>query len=119
MDTIIDIVIKLIALVLIIFVIPKLREFLTGKIDEQALEQLILLIEKLVMAAEQEYKNIPKSGQLKKEYVVMRLEEMGVEITTEIDSLIEASVYDVLYPIIKEENTPIGPIYGGPDTEEE
>lgn len=70
------------------YAVPYLKATLKAK-DK---EELAMLIDDLVMAAEQVFIESGK-GQEKKMYVVEALIEAGHDITTETDAMIEASVY--------------------------
>ena len=70
------------------YAVPYLKATLKAK-DK---EELAMLIDDLVMAAEQVFIESGK-GQEKKMYVIEALIEAGHDITTETDAMIEASVY--------------------------
>lgn len=86
---IIEIIMALLFVILTGYIVPALKAYLTDKKDDQ----LVSLIEQLVTAAEQLYKNYAKSGDKKLEYVKAMLEQRGVAFTDDVRAKVEAAVY--------------------------
>lgn len=93
MEHLVDIFIRILALAIVAYVLPAIKRYLDGKVDEATQEKLIDLIRSLVTAAEQMYKGVANAGAQKNEYVKSELAKLGYEITGEIHALIEESVY--------------------------
>ena len=92
---IIDIVIKLLAIILVAYVLPEFKNWLTIKIGEEKAEKLAELIYKFVTAAEQMYKDTDATGEFRKQYVVEQLRKLGYVITDEINAQIEYEVFNM------------------------
>jgi F0F1-type ATP synthase membrane subunit a len=93
---IINAVIALVGAVITVVLIP----YIKTKISSEKLKRIATVIEYAVKAAEQLYKGQGKMGDLKKAHVLSYLVEKGyikdiVNISTEIDNLIERSVYEL------------------------
>ena len=120
MEVVVDIIIRIIALIFVAFIIPKLNELIKTKIDENEYNQLVELIKKFVRAAEKYYAKSPKAGDLKKQYVISQLTEIGVEVTKDVEALIEAAVYEIdpptFYDVCGDMELKVGPEV--PDPEE-
>lgn len=86
---VIEIIMALLFVILTGYIVPALKAYLTDKKDDQ----LVSLIEQLVTAAEQLYKNYTKSGDKKLEYVKAMLEQHGVAFTDDVRAKVEAAVY--------------------------
>lgn len=87
-EAIMDFALTVVLIVLARYVVPYLRATLKAK-DK---EELILLVEDLVAAAEQVFKGTGM-GQKKKAYVIEALSKAGRSIDGEVDAMIEAAVY--------------------------
>ena len=85
---IINAVILLIASLITIIVIPKVRALLVEKIGREQTEELCRWIDIFVGAAEQCF----PEPDVKKNYVVNKLQSMGYTVTEEIDGAIESAV---------------------------
>ena len=85
---IINALILLIASIITIVVIPKVRALLTEKIGREKTEELYRWIDAFVGAAEQCF----SEPAARKSYVVKMLEGMGYTVTDEVNGAIEASV---------------------------
>lgn len=94
-EQIIDMVIRLLAIILIAYVLPELKQWLANKIGEEKAAKLAEYIEKFVKAAEQMYKETDTTGELRKQYVVDNLIKLGYVITDEVNAKIESEVFDV------------------------
>ncbi|NMW85514.1 phage holin [Peptoniphilus sp. AGMB00490] len=69
--------------------------YLKNKNAQNKTENILNSVEIAVKAAEQIYKESGK-GELKKEYVLRRLQEMGLKLSEkELDDMIEASVLEL------------------------
>ena len=87
--TILEIIVKIVAVIVTGYIIPKLRAYLSAKLTAERMAELDRLVKAFVEAAEQTLDN----GVDKKAYVVKQLQDLGYEITSELDALIEAAVY--------------------------
>lgn len=87
---ILEIIVKIVAVIVTGYLIPKLRAYLAAKLEAEKMAELDRLIKAFVEAAEQ---TIHTSGADRKAYVVKQLETLNYEITSELDALIEAAVY--------------------------
>lgn len=85
---IINAVIAVIAAVITLVVIPKIRVLLIQKIGAEQTESLCRWVDIFVGAAEQLYAD----PAVKKEYVKTKLESIGYTYTPEVDSAIESAV---------------------------
>ena len=100
--TIIEAMLVLIMAIVSVIIIPKLNDALNDKLDEAELNALKSSITIAVRAAEQIYKNTPKSGVTKKQYVLDYLAKQGYTVNvSEVSTLIEAIVNE-LFPISNE-----------------
>lgn len=76
-------------------IIPKLKAWLETKVGEKQASNIYELIEVFVESAEQQYKSEDKEGTIRKQYVMDRLREVGIEITNEINAYIESAVFNL------------------------
>ncbi|MBQ9912888.1 MAG: holin [Clostridia bacterium] len=89
---VIEALITLITAAITVFILPKLRSYLTEKLSAQQRENLRQWVKVAVAAAEQLYGS--KTGQQKKEYVVSFLLSKGIVVDIdEVTALIESEVY--------------------------
>ena len=96
---IIEAIVGLIMVIFTVIIIPKVNSALKSRLNEAELDALKDSITIAVRAAEQIYKNAPKSGVTKKQYVLDYLEKQGYTVNTaEVSALIEAIVNE-LFPI--------------------
>lgn len=86
---------KVLFIVLSLIILLKTIEYLGIKSSEKNKEITYELINILVEAAEQTFKDLEKSGSLKKEYVLNKLVNLDIDISEEIDSYIESAVYNL------------------------
>lgn len=95
-------IVELIAAVLIVTVVPVLKDWLNQKFNQEELAGLEKAIEIAVKAAEQIYKAVPKSGNTKKDYVLAVLKEQGYTINTaEVNAMIEAKVIELYGEVVE------------------
>ena len=94
-EQIVDIVVKLAAIILVAYVLPEFKKWLTIKIGEEKAEKLAELIYKFVTAAEQMYKDTDATGEFRKQYVMEQLRKLGYVITDEINAQIESEVFNI------------------------
>ena len=98
MDEILNILIKLAAMVLV-FLVGRagryLFELLKTKLNEKQTEKLDLFIAELVAAAEQMYKKDDPDGTVRLNYVQQMLVEAGYDITSAVQALIESKVFSI------------------------
>lgn len=90
---IIEIIVKVVATVLIGYILPKVKGWLSGKIGEQKTSDLESLVLTFVRAAEQMYKTEDPDGTIRNTYVKSELEKAGYIITSEINGMIESAVW--------------------------
>ena len=94
-EQIIDIVVKLLAIILVAYVLPEFKKWLAIKIGDEKAAKLAEYIEKFVKAAEQMYKDSDATGEMRKEYVLEQLRGLGYAITDEINARIESEVFEI------------------------
>lgn len=94
-EQIVDLVVRLLAIILIAYVLPELKQWLANKIGEEKAAKLAEYIEKFVKAAEQMYKEVDETGEMRKQYVMEQLRKLGYVITDEINARIESEVFDI------------------------
>ncbi len=92
---IIDIAVKLLAIILVAYVLPEFKKWLAIKIGDEKAAKLAEYIEKFVKAAEQMYKDSDTTGEMRKEYVMEQLRRLGYVITDEINARIESEVFEI------------------------
>lgn len=91
--TIIEIVVKVLAVIITGYILPKLKAYLSAKLSAEEQAELDRLIQAFVEAAEQTLKSEDPTGEKRKAYVVQQLQSLNYEINAEVDALIEAAVY--------------------------
>lgn len=89
-ETIVSLILTVILVIVTRYVVP----YLKMRLEQADQEDLIVLIENLVKAAEQIYQGIGRGAE-KKEYVLQALAEKGIANTQTIDCMIESAVYDL------------------------
>ena len=97
-DTIINLIVEIIFALFVVgclYFLSLAGKRLQAEIEDGDATQFEKIIYKFVRAAEQMLKKDDPDGTKRKEYVIDRLRELGVEITNEIEALIEAAVYDL------------------------
>lgn len=98
MDQIIDIIIKIVAMLLTLgasYVCKYLIAWLKTVLKEKEVEKLDLFVAELVAAAEQMYKQEDPDGSKRLMYVQKMLVEAGYDITEAVTALIESKVYNI------------------------
>lgn len=102
MEEIINIIIKLIAIIIVIGMgcivknlTNKYTEYMNTEQDEKKKEHLRLFIAELVRAAEQMYKKDDPNGSERFEYVCEMLIDAGYRISTEVNAMIESEVFKI------------------------
>lgn len=98
MDTIIEIVGKLLGFIVvavIAYLAPQISEWLTSKIGESNTNELKAYVRSFVRAADQLLKEEDPTGEKRNEYVLEHLRLVGIEITEAVISMIEGEVFDV------------------------
>ena len=98
MENIIDILIRVAAMLLIVgigWLGRYLVKWLRTKLNDEQSAKLDLFVGELVAAAEQMCKNLDPDGSVRLDYVTGMLIEAGYEITDAVRALIEAKVYEV------------------------
>ena len=97
-DTIINLIVEIIFALFVVgclYFLGLAGKRLQAEIEDGDATQFEKIIYKFVRAAEQMLKKDDPDGTKRKEYVIDRLRELGVEITNELEALIEAAVYDL------------------------
>ena len=87
---IIDLIVKILAIIVTGYIVPKLKAYLSAKLTAEQIAELDRLIRIFVEAAEQ---TVRTSGIDRKAYVVEQLKALNYEIKAEVDARIEAAVY--------------------------
>lgn len=98
MENIIDIIIKVAALLLsagLAYLGKLLVNWIKSKLNDLQTQQFDLLVSELVAAAEQMYKSGDTDGTIRYGYVIDRISELGYEITKELRDLIESKVFEI------------------------
>ena len=91
-NEIISILIKLFAVFVVVYLIPKFTEFLNNQIGAEESATLEKYIQDFVLAADQLYKSEDPSGEKRNAYVKEKLEKLGYVISDLINAKIEAEV---------------------------
>lgn len=90
--------------ILATILVPPIQNFIKTKLTTEQMTVLESVVSTAVKAAEQIYKNIPKSGKAKKAYVLEWLEAKGYDIDNEeINAYIEAKVNEFFGKVGDEE----------------
>lgn len=79
----------------LIYLVPKIKEWLETRTSKDTQEVLKTLIDSFVRAAEQLLRDSDDDGTKRMNYVQDKLRELGFEITSDVVSMIEASVWEV------------------------
>lgn len=79
----------------LLYLIPKFKVWIEAKTSKDTQDTLKTLIESFVRAAEQLLKNKDDDGTMRMNYVQDKLREIGIEITSDVISMIEAAVWEV------------------------
>lgn len=98
METIMDIIIRIVATLLAFgagYVGKLLVGWLKGKLNEQQTEKLDLFVAELCAAAEQMFKEADPNGSIRRQYVEGMLIKAGYEITDVIRAMIESKVFEI------------------------
>lgn len=98
MEQILDILIRIAAMVLVFFAGRFFRyifDLLKTKLNDKQAEKLDLFIAELVAAAEQMYKKDDPDGSVRMGYVQNMLIEAGYELTEAVKALIESKVFSI------------------------
>jgi hypothetical protein len=79
--------------VIITYLTPKVNAWLVEKVGAEKAEKLRKLIEELVAAAEQMFKEDDPTGEIRKKYVEQQVEALGYQITEDVNAMIESMVW--------------------------
>ena len=74
---------------------PRLRAWLIARTDRETAEQVLVLAEVFARAAEQLLKAEDPTGEKRMQYVIERLEELGVEVTEAVTAIVESAVWSL------------------------
>lgn len=89
---VIEALIALFSAIVTLFILPKLKEFISEKLSSEQREALRQWVKVAVAAAEQLYGS--KTGQQKKEYVISFLLSKGIVFDVdEVTAMVESEVY--------------------------
>lgn len=80
---------------IMLYLMPKVRAWLEARTSKDTQDTLKILIESFVRAAEQLLKERDEDGTMRMNYVQDKLREIGIEVTSDVVSMIEASVWEV------------------------
>lgn len=89
-EIILECVVRVVAILVMGWLAPKLRAWLSANLDAKEMEMLDKLIVDFVEAAEQ---TIHTSGADRKAFVIDQLKKLNIEVTKAIDARIEAAVF--------------------------
>ena len=98
MNEIMDILVEIVKIILastVAFVGWKIKAFVQAKIGEKETNELYSAINKFVKAAEQTYKEVDATGEIRFDYVAGLVRELGYEVTEEITAYIESAVFEL------------------------
>lgn len=98
MEDIIDIILKIVAMLLALgagYLGKFLMKWIKENVDAKTAEKLDVFVAELVAAAEQLYKKDDPDGSERLAYVQEQLIEAGYEITEAVRALIEAKVFEI------------------------
>lgn len=93
---------KLLAVVvvaIVMYFVPMLRDWLEAHAGVAQTEELLVVISSFVRAADQLFHDADPDGHIRKEYVIDKLKEYGIDITEAIMAMIEGAVFDVNHEI--------------------
>lgn len=76
-----------------VILISKFIPFMKANFSENKIKKIEDIVFTTVESAEQIYKDVKNSGEIKKEYVKRILKEQDIDYTAMIDALIESAVY--------------------------
>lgn len=79
----------------LLYLVPKVKSWLEARTSKDTQDTLKILIESFVRAAEQLLKERDEDGTMRMNYVQDKLRELGIEVTSDVVSMIEASVWEV------------------------
>lgn len=98
-DPIINAVIALVATIISVVVVPKVKKLLEEKLSKEQRENLISMVRIAVKAAEQIYGS--KTGEQKKNFVLSYLNSKGINFDIDdVSQMIESEVYNLSNGII-------------------
>lgn len=80
---------------LFIYLVPRFNEWLAAKVDAIEDETVRKAVKTAVLAAEQCLKRNDPTGEIRHNYVLKALEEVGIEITNRILDMIEEEVFSL------------------------
>ena len=93
-DPIINAVIALVATIISVVVVPKVKKLLEEKLSKEQRENLISMVRIAVKAAEQIYGS--KTGEQKKNFVLSYLNSKGINFDIDdVSQMIESEVYNL------------------------
>lgn len=95
MMQIIEYVIQILAGILVVFILPTIKAWLSEKIGADNADFLYQQICIFAQAAEQLLKSEDPDGSKRREYVVRRVQELGIEVNQIILDKIESAVWNI------------------------
>lgn len=98
---IVNAAIELIAAIALIVIVPTVKKYYDQKFNSDEQAGMEKAVEIAVKAAEQIYREMPKSGVEKKNYVLKVLEEQGYSVNTEtVNAMVESKVIELYGEVI-------------------
>lgn len=79
----------------LIYLVPKFKTWLEARTSKDTQDALKVLIDSFVRAAEQLLKDCDEDGTMRMNYVQDKLRELGIEVTSDVISMIEGAVWEV------------------------
>lgn len=79
----------------VVYLAPKVKHWLESNTDKATTDSIVTLVNSFAQAAEQLLHDDDPTGEKRKLYVTMHLEEAGVVVTNEIVSIIEGAVWNI------------------------
>ena len=80
---------------LLAFLTPKVKEWLKARAGKDACDQLMLLVTAFARAAEQLYHDTDPTGTLRKKFVQEQLALAGIEPTEAVLNMMEGAVWEI------------------------
>lgn len=91
----IEYIIRILACIFFIFILPTAKKWLSDKIGSDNADYVYQQICIFAQAAEQLLKMNDPDGTKRKEYVVNKIEELGVEVNQTVLDMIESAVWNI------------------------
>ena len=95
MSNIYEIIGKLLAVALAVYLAPRAKAWFEANTDKATQEKLEALVTAFARAAEQMFHDIDPTGEKRNQFVKQQLQAMGVEITNAVINMIESAVWEI------------------------